>query len=182
MKKSILALLMLCSIFMLNAQDEQANKPKNIFERKHEVRLGAIKLLAGGIFEGAYEYILDDNQGFGAYALVNFDSSGDWFENYSLTPYYRMYFQSKKDYGAKGLFVEGFVSFFTSDFDFIDSITDENNNKDVFDISIGLSLGKKWINTSGFVFETKFGAGRNLLGNTNSDAIIKGDIYIGYRF
>ena len=58
----------------------------------------------------------------------------------------------------------------------------EKNFHDEFDIAIGLSLGKKWINTSGFVFEFKFGAGRTLLGNADSDVIIKGDFYIGYRF
>ncbi|GAL67733.1 hypothetical protein JCM19301_1020 [Jejuia pallidilutea] len=41
---------------------------------------------------------------------------------------------------------------------------------------------EKWINTAGFVFELKVGAGRNLLGNTDSDAILKADFYLGYRF
>ena len=175
-------LLIFCSLFSVRAQENLSTEAKTIFDRNHEVRLGAVKLLAGGIFEGSYEYILDSNQGFGAYALVNFDQANEWFENYSLTPYYRMYFQSNEDYGAKGFFVEGFTSFFSSDFSLDDIIEDDSNDKDVFDISIGISLGKKWINTSGFVFEAKFGAGRNLLGNADSDAIIKGDIYIGYRF
>jgi len=181
MKKSILVILLFSIAFTMNAQDN-ANESKGIFDRKHEVRLGAVKLLSGGIFEASYEYILDSNQGFGAYTLINFDSGNDWFENYSLTPYYRMYFQTNEDYGAKGFFVEGFTSFFTSDFNIEDSFTGEDNNQDVFDISIGLALGKKWINTAGFVFEFKLGAGRNLLGNADSDVVIKGDFYIGYRF
>ncbi|WP_296316357.1 hypothetical protein [Winogradskyella sp. UBA3174] len=182
MKKLILAVILLNITFVINAQEDNDEETKGIFDRKHEVRLGAVKLLSGGIFEGSYEYILDSNQGFGAYVLVNFDSGNDWFEKYSLTPYYRMYFQTNEDYGAKGFFVEGFTSFFTSDFNIEDSFFGEDNNEDVFDISVGLSLGKKWINTSGFVFEIKFGAGRNLLGNADSDVIIKGDFYIGYRF
>lgn len=181
MKKSILAILLFSIGFTLNAQNN-ANEAKGIFDRKHEVRLGAAKLLAGGILEASYEYVFDSNQGFGAHALINFDSGNDYIENYSLTPYYRMYFQTNEDYGAKGFFVEGFTSFFTSDFNLEDSFFGENNNKDVFDISIGLALGKKWINTAGFVFEFKLGAGRNLLGNADSDAIFKGDFYIGYRF
>ena len=181
MKKLILFFLVVCSVLTSNAQETDKGEV-DIFDRKHEVRLGAVKLLSGGIFEGSYEYIIDSNQGFGAHALINFDSGNDWLENYSLTPYYRMYFQSNEDYGAKGFFVEGFSSFFLGDFDFEDTITGEDNNKDVFDISIGLSLGKKWINTSGFVFEAKLGAGRNLLGNADSDVLIKGDFYIGYRF
>ncbi|GAL67734.1 hypothetical protein JCM19301_1021 [Jejuia pallidilutea] len=143
MKKIILLIPFLCFNLSLQAQEKETTDEKtSIFERKHEVRLGAIKLLAGGIFEGAYEYIIDSNQGFGAYMLVNFDSSSDWFENYSLTPYYRMYFQSNEDYGAKGFFVEGFTSFFSSDFDFEDVVFRNDDQKDVFDIAIGISLGK----------------------------------------
>ncbi len=181
MKKLLLSLLAICIIFVANAQEPDRERI-DVFDRKHEVRLGTIKMLGGGIFEGAYEYIIDSNQGFGAYALINFDTGNDYIENYSLTPYYRMYFQTNEDYGAKGFFVEGFTSFFSSDFNFEDTLFNEEDNEDVFDISIGLSIGKKWINTSGFVFEAKIGAGRNLLGNADSDAILKGDLYIGYRF
>lgn len=181
MKKSLLVLLMCCAAFGINAQDDNEEK-KNIFDRKHEVRLETIKLLSGGIVEGSYEHVLDSNQGFGAHVLINLDQGNDYFENLSLTPYYRMYFQTNEDYGAKGFFVEGFTSFFTTDFNLEDSLFDENENKDVFDISIGLALGKKWINTAGFVFEIKLGAGRNLLGNADSDALLKGGFSIGYRF
>jgi hypothetical protein len=182
MKKSLLVVLMLCTVFSINAQNDNDNEKTNIFDRNHEVRLGALKLLSGGIIEGSYEYVLDSNQGFGAHVLINLDSGNDYFENLSLTPYYRMYFQTNEDYGAKGFFVEGFTSFFTTSFNLEDSLFDENENKDVFDISIGLALGKKWINTAGFVFEIKLGAGRNLLGNADSDALLKGGFYIGYRF
>ncbi|OZV70633.1 hypothetical protein [Winogradskyella aurantia] len=180
MKNTFLAFLLSISSIVAIAQD-QAEESISIFDRKHEVRLGSIKLLSGFIFEGAYEYIINSNQGIGAYALINLDKSNDWFENYSLTPYYRMYFQTNEDYGAKGFFIEGFGSFFLTDFDLEDAINN-SDNEEVFDISIGLALGKKWINTSGFVFEIKIGAGRNLLGNADFDAMIKGDFYIGYRF
>ena len=180
MKKSLCVLLLFSLGYTLNAQ-ETSNEKADIFERKHEVRLGAIKLLSGPIFEGSYEYIKSSNQGYGAYLLVNLNSDNEWFENFAITPYYRMYFQTNEDYGAKGFFVEGFTSFFSSDYNIEDIIEGEENNEE-FDIAIGLSLGKKWINTSGFVFEFKFGAGRNLLGNADSDVIIKGDFYIGYRF
>ncbi|MEM6376802.1 MAG: hypothetical protein AAF705_01240 [Bacteroidota bacterium] len=187
MKKILLTCIAMCFMLSINAQNEDADQDedtttKDIFERKHEVRLGVLKLLGGGIFEGSYEYILDENQGFGVYALVNFDSSSDWFENYSLTPYYRMYFQTYEDYGAKGFFVEGFTSFFVGDYNLEDSLFGEDENEDVFDIAIGISLGKKWLNRAGFVFEAKLGVGRNLLGNSDSDVIVKGDLSIGYRF
>jgi hypothetical protein len=101
-----------------------------------------------------------------------------------------MYFQSNEDYGAKGFFVEGFTSFFGGR-DFFEYYEDTNGDgfndfredeQTFFDIAIGISLGKKWINTSGFVFETRIGGGRALLGNSDIGLIIKGDLYVGYRF
>ncbi len=185
MKKAILTLFLFTSFLSFSQETESK---KDIFERKHELRLGAVKLLAGGIFETSYEYIKDSNQGFGASLLVNFDSGNGYLENYSLTPFYRMYFQTYEDYGAKGFFVEGFTSFFgggnEDSYEYL-SITDSYRNiegDNFFDISIGLVLGKKWINSAGFVFEIKAGAGRNLLGNSNRDALFKGDLSIGYRF
>lgn len=181
-KISFLSVILFCLVFSSSAQDVNEEVKTSIFERKHELRLGAVKLLSGGILETSYEYILDKNQGLGAYLLINFYKNNDWFENYSLTPYYRMYFQTNEDYGAKGFFVEGFTSFFLSDFELMNTIENEDSDSEAFDIAIGLSLGKKWINTAGFVFEIKIGAGRNMLNNVNFDAIIKGDFYIGYRF
>jgi hypothetical protein len=180
MKTPFITLLCVLCIGAATGQ-ETTNRNSSIFEKKHEVRLGTVKLLAGSIIEGGYEYIIDSNQGVGAYALINLDAGNEWFQNYALTPYYRMYFQSKKDYGAKGFFVEGFTSFFSSDFE-IENAFNNIENDDVFDISLGLALGWKLINTAGFVFEFKFGVGRNLLGNADSDVIVLSDFYIGYRF
>ena len=185
MKKTILFFLLFTS-FMSFSQEKESESKKDIFNRNHELRLGAVKLLSAGIFETSYEYIKDSNQGFGASLLVNFDSYNDYLENYSLTPFYRMYFQTYEDYGAKGFFVEGFMSFFGGDnediYDYMEDSTFVTEGDKFFDISIGLALGKKWINSSGFVFEIKAGAGRNLLNGSEFDALFKGDLYIGYRF
>ncbi len=171
------------------AQDTKVEETIAITDKKHEVRLGALKLLAGPIFEGVYEYVQDSNRGFGAAVLLNFNSENEYPENYSITPFYRMYFQTKEDYGAKGFFVEGFTSFFGGKNyldDYLtlqdDSIRFREREENFFDISIGLALGKKWINSAGFVFEIKLGGGRNLLNTSEFDALVKGDFYIGYRF
>jgi hypothetical protein len=179
MRKIILVITLFTSLISFS----QENEKLDIMNRKHELKLGAVKLLAGGIFEITYEYIQDKNRGFGASLLVNFDKGNDYIENYSITPFYRMYFQTYEDYGAKGFFVEGFTSFFSGDYIdtyFLDDSITRGEN--FFDISVGIALGKKWINTSGFVFEFKVGAGRNLLGNSEFDALFKGDLSIGYRF
>jgi len=100
MKNILLALTLLISFVSFSQKDEK----QDIFNRKHEVKLGAVKLLTGGIFEATYEYVQDKNKGFGISLLVNFDKNNDYLENYSITPFYRMYFQTYEDYGAKGFF------------------------------------------------------------------------------
>lgn len=171
------------------AQETKTEEAITITDKKHEVRLGAIKLLAGPIFEGVYEYVQDSNRGFGAAILLNLNSDNEYPENYSITPFYRMYFQTKEDYGAKGFFVEGFTSFFGGK-NYLDeylelqdtSIRFIEREESFFDISIGLALGKKWLNSAGFIFEIKLGGGRNLLNASEFEALVKGDFYIGYRF
>ncbi len=175
MKKLALVALLAFSTLTFSQEKDSTN---HVLNKKHELKLGTIKLLSAGIFETTYEYVQNSNTGFGASLLINFDSDNDYFEDYSLTPFYRMYFQKNEDYGAKGFFVEGFTSFFGGNNDFFTGIDEDK----FFDISLGITIGKKWINTSGFVFEARFGAGRNLLGNAAFDALFKGDLYIGYRF
>lgn len=180
MNKSLLVLsLFIC--FNLSGQSD--NEPLSIFEKHHEVKLGIIKLLSGSIFEGTYEYVKDRNMGYGASVLINFDSKNDYFEKFSVTPFFRMYFDRDEQYGAKGFFVESFLSLYSGE-----NHSDEqygnvkNNDKKYFDTALGFSLGQKWINSGGFIFEIKAGVGRNLLGNATNNVIFKGDFSIGYRF
>ena len=179
MKTIQLFSLIFCLSFFGHAQ----NDSPSIFSRRQEVKIGIVKLLAGPIFEGTYEYIPDRNIGYGASLLFNFNTSNDYFENFSISPFFRMYFQKDEQFGAKGFFVEAFTSFYSGKED-SDTLfgADRNNNGSFFETAFGFSFGKKWINLKGFVFEAKLGFGRNLLGNSSIDAIIKGDLYVGYRF
>jgi len=179
MKTYSLLVFFLGLIFFGYAQE----KPSTIFTKNHEVKVGALKLLAVPIFEGTYEYIPNRNTGFGASFLWNFDTSNNYLENISITPFFRMYFQKDEQYGAKGFFVEAFSSFYSGN-EKLDSLTGSNkdNIKTFFETALGFSLGQKWINSTGFIFELRLGFGRNLLGNSRSDGIIKGGFYVGYRF
>lgn len=167
------------------AQETTSNNPKetSIFDRKHEIKVGAIKLLAGTIFEGTYEYIHSKNFTYGSSLLVNFDKNSAYPEDFSITPFARFYFQETKEYGAKGFFVEGFTKFYTGKYvpnsQFYPGTTQEKYSAG----AIGLALGKKWINSSGFVFEILGGVGRTIgSGASNIDAVFRGDLSIGYRF
>ncbi|MDP2089747.1 MAG: hypothetical protein Q8J84_10140 [Flavobacteriaceae bacterium] len=170
--------IILFSLFLLTAVSYSQTKDVSIFERKHELKAGAIKLLAGPIFEGTYEYINSKDFTYGASLLVNLSTGNDFEEDFSITPFARFYFQETKEYGAYGFFVEGFAKYSTGEsFDWY------SNNENYSVVSLGLSLGRKWVNSSGFVFEPLFGIGRTL-GNSNNtpDAIVRFDLFIGYRF
>jgi hypothetical protein len=165
--------LFLLSLFIcFNLSGQSDKEPLSIFEKHQEVKLGVLKILAGPIFEGTYEYVKNRNMGYGASLLVNLNSGNDYFENVSITPFFRMYFDRDEQYGAKGFFVESFLSLYSG----------EDKGQSYFDTALGFSLGQKWINSAGFIFEVKLGAGRNLFGDAPFEAIIKGDFSIGYRF
>jgi len=171
--------LLIVSFFIcFNLFSQSPNDVPSIFEKHHEVKVGIIKILAGPIFEGTYEYIKDRNMGYGASLLVNLNTNNDYFENLSITPFFRMYFDRNEQYGAKGFFVESFLSFYNGD----DKNLNSNTDTKYFETALGFSVGQKWINSAGFVFEVKLGVGRNLLGNSSNDAVLKGDFCIGHRF
>lgn len=177
MKKSILLFL-----FLVTTVSYGQTKDNNIFERKHELKAGALKLLAGPIFEGTYEYIYSKDFTYGTSLLINLNSGNDYNEDFSITPFARFYFQETKEYGAKGFFVEGFAKYSTGEYREWD--WDNNNESNNYSaVALGLSVGRKWINASGFVFEPLLGVGRTLgSGNNTPEAFLRFDFFIGYRF
>jgi hypothetical protein len=158
----------------------EANK-KSIFDKKHEIRVGGLKLLAVSTLEVSYEYIYSKDFTFGSSILVGaYDGISP--EEFSITPFSRFYFTEAKDYGARGVFVEGFAKYFSGkDAPIIN--WDNQLPVSVSGVAIGLSLGRKWISNSGFVLELAAGYGRTLGGSTNEiPGIFRGDLSIGYRF
>ncbi len=151
---------------------------KDISERRHELKLETIKLMAVPALELNYEYIKDVNQGFGAILLLNFDKK-NYNEKLSLTPYFRFYFNTNQEYGAKGFFVKAFSSFYSGR---ESEYYDNDDREGFFDIALGFGAGQKLINKSGFVFEYFIGAGRNLLGNSDETMMAKFGVNVGYRF
>ena len=170
----IIALLL--QISPIFAQDSETDR----LNRVNEVRLDGLKLIAGPIFEGTYEYVKNKNSGFGASLLVNFNSDNEFPENFSITPFYRMYFFNKRDYGAKGFFVEGFGKIASVNEDTI--FDDFDNDESSTDLSLGMSLGNKWVNSNGFVFELLVGVSRSLGSNPGNEAYVRGGLFVGYRF
>ncbi len=177
--KKLFTVLLVFATFISYSQE----KNQDFNTKKHEFKAGGIKLIAGPILETTYEYIQSKNFTFGTSLLINLNSD-DFNEDFSLTPFARFYFQETKEYGAYGFFVEGFGKIATGN-DYFNEYNNGNANDDdnYTAVALGLSAGRKWINTSGFVVETLFGVGRTL-GNSNNapEAFVRWDLFIGYRF
>jgi hypothetical protein len=182
MKKIIVQLALICSIL---AFGQETNQKKSIplSDRKHEIKVGAIKLLAGPIFEGTYEYIYSNDFTFGSSMLIDLQNDNAWDENFSLTPFARFYFQETKEYGAKGFFAEGFAKIAFGKNELNEEFSSNYKAENFTAAALGLSVGRKWVNHSGFVFETLIGFGRTL-GNSDHapDVFFRGDVSLGYRF
>lgn len=176
--KHLLSIFFISLSIQFFAAQTEAQSSSGIFDRRHEIKLEAIKLLAVPAIELNYEYIKDVNKGFGAILLLNLDKE-KFNEKFSLTPYFRFYFNTNQEYGAKGFFVKAFSSFYSGhDIELFSSDQREN----YFDIALGFGVGQKLINKSGFVFEYYIGVGRNLLGNSNETFLGKFGVNLGYRF
>ena len=182
MKNLLVLSTLLSCIFAFSQQVEksESNEKKSINFRKHELKIGGVKLLAGPILEVTYEYIQSKDFTYGSSFLLSLNENSDFNEKVSLTPFVRFYFQETKEYGAYGFFVEGFLK-----------LASGNYQRDLFNRTkvdytsggVGLCVGKKWINNSGFVFETLIGGARGFGdGITAPTGYIRGDLFIGYRF
>ena len=174
MKKTVVLIMLFFS-----ANTFAQEPAKTILDSKHEFKIGAVKLLAGPILETTYEHIYSKNFTFGTSLLVNLKKNNDYPEDFSVTPFVRFYFQESKEYGAKGFFVEGFGKYSSG----YNTLSFSGDAPKYSAGALGLSLGKKWINTSGFVFELLTGLGR-VLGNSSTapDVLFRGDLFVGYRF
>lgn len=166
----------------LSQQLEKATivEKKSIDLKKHEVKFGGVKLLAGPVLELTYEFIYSKDFSYGSSILVNFEATSDFNESFSITPFSRFYFQESKEYGAQGFFVEGFLKLAKGKQqpDLFNS-----NKVDYTSGGLGLCLGKKWINNSGFVFEILAGGARGFGDGVSAPkAYFRGDLNIGYRF
>ncbi len=173
MRKLVITLFVLIG---LNAIAQESENTK-----KHEIKIDGAKLAIGTIIEVSYEFVANTSSGYGISLLINPRGSDAYFENFSLTPFYRMYFFNKEDYGAKGLFAEGFTKFSFGTDDVFYSNNYENDN--YFDMALGISIGRKWVNKNGFILEIFVGGGRTLgFSEVSPGGFFRGGIFLGKRF
>ncbi|MGJ8685382.1 MAG: hypothetical protein ACSHWW_12200 [Nonlabens sp.] len=173
MKKILLSLVVVLISATALAQDDNLTDSQerlNEFNavKKHEVSLDVVAAIAGLGINPRYEYVLGRYSGVGVdlnIGILDNDDQFDYYEKFSITPYYRQYFFSKEDYGAKGFYGEGFVKVFS----FEDSyyvggmFGNENYNTESYtEAAIGVGIGWKWVSDSGFLIDLGVGVGRNL--------------------
>ena len=191
MHKILFCSLVLMGFLSLHAQEEydQITKVEIVKDSskeyasafgKHEIRLNALDLVVHPALHVYYERVVDESNGYGVSLFANFGDDDTTYQNFALTPYYRFYFLNRKDFRASGMFVEVFSSFASANFHSYDSnLKDEGE----FQFSMGLALGKKWVNRNGFSFEAFVGVGRYFSSQEGiPDAHGRFGLSIGKRF
>lgn len=181
MKKLFLTSVLIFGMMSIKAQTDDSS------ERKNEIILSPIELIAAPALNISYERLLNENSGVGINALIDLDGDSDnSFSQFS--PYYRMYFG--RNY-ASGFFIEGFVPVTTTKdkIYYPDSGLYSNNTRTT--IGAGIGFGGKWIVKKNIVFEASVGIARRF-GSTKITAGIydeepskitgKGMLGVGYRF
>ena len=193
MKKNVLIVLLGLTSAALWAQVGQPQTMLNqIADRKHELRIDAIEALAIPNIEINYEYVLSRYSGVGAAINIGLEQNFNEEQGFALTPFYRQYFLNKKEYGARGLFVEGMLQFALGNDKFTEEIENapagsepafQTREESWFNTGIGIALGQKWLSNNGFVFELSIGGGRYLLSpDFGPEAFFRGGLLVGYRF
>jgi hypothetical protein len=189
MKKITFLILICISTISIAQEKQEENYPQDI-NKKHEIKLNALGLIAFEWLDVSYEYLINEESSFGTGLLIGFnnDSSLDEYRKFSLTPYYRRYFSNKY---ARGFFVEGFGMLHSYENNYYDYYYDINgnyqpnyNNDDTkTEFAVGIAVGGKFISKKGFTTEIYLGIGRNLGGDNSSlEAVGRGGISLGYRF
>jgi hypothetical protein len=182
MNKNFLLLVFLAfSLFTFSQENKGINNP---LEDKNELKINGLFIILGAI-EVDYEYLINEESGFGIDALIAFDDE-NLDINYYISPYYRQYFGKKP---AAGFFVEGF-GMLNSVEDFLytsstngDEFFFEGRQETITDFALGIGTGVKLLTNRGFVAEISLGIGRNLFKNDRDFTIVgKGGISLGYRF
>jgi hypothetical protein len=164
-------------------------------DKRHEIGLNVINAIGGLGINPRYEYVLGRQTGVGVDLNISIwendkDQAHETVETFSFTPYYRRYFFSKEDYGAKGIYGEGFTKLYSFE---VDRSFFFNNNsipiKSFTEIAIGAGIGWKWVSNSGFLIDLELDLERNLgIANDsenlyNFSAIeFKGGLHLGWRF
>jgi len=190
------ACVFLCFSAIAQNNKDQTDSEKRLDDftdaKRHELSLDVTAALVLPAIQPRYEYILGRYSGIGADIFIAIDNDEvrtEELEKFSITPFYRQYFFSKEDYGAKGFYAEGFLKAYTyENDDFIGAVPiNEIENQSYFETALGVGIGWKWVSNSGFMIDLGFGIGRNLGFSDEPDELTetiipRGGVHFGWRF
>jgi len=189
MKKLFTILTVFITIFSLRAQELNSNQESGS-ERKNDIILDPILLIAVPMINVSYERLINKDMGIGVNAMVTLSDEVDDFKQFS--PYFRYYLGKKY---ASGFFFEGFVpvtiqkeGFYNTTYDISTNNYYYNygNEKSVTTVGIGFGVGGKWVIKNRLVIEASGGIARRFGNNVYEYDLgpVTGKIMggIGYRF
>jgi hypothetical protein len=176
MKKIILIIVLVLSTKLYSQETKEKKLSKN------EVKINLAYLIAG-YPEITYEKLLTNETSFGISLLfsinnINTPEENNEGINFSLTPYYRVYFGDERN---SGFFIDGNLAVYSQkqrDGDFFSNAKEGGTG-----FGVGFGIGKKYSTKSGWVGEFSFGITRTLINADKVDFIYpRGGITIGKRF
>jgi hypothetical protein len=182
MKLYLLSILMGFTVYCA-AQDSEKQETQLLDGKTHEFRIDVLESLVIPALDVSYEYIVSKYSGIGVSVFINLNKEFDDYQKFAITPYYRQYLFNKKDYGARGFFVEGLLQY-TNGREDESLFTGNGDGKEETwnEFGIGFALGQKWVSNNGFVIELSAGVGRNFgVSNVGPEFFFRGGVNIGYR-
>ncbi len=145
-----------------------------------EIKLDVADALIIRSLEFSYENYLNQNSSFGVSALFNLAKQTVDFrynENMMITPYYRHYFSTEKQWNFFG---EGFLGVNSGK---KESIKDSGNyDLKYTDGALGVAVGTKYISSGGLIIDAYAGVGRNLFGSDSPVIVPRVGVNVGWRF
>ena len=193
MKKSLLVVLMLLSVFSTNAQESSDD-----ISKKSEISTNLLDLVVAGTLNVNYERLFEQNQSL--FVGVNFFDTYSYYdagyiENssaISLKAAYIIYFSKEKNHEGFFFYPQlklrtGEVSvedYYYYDFETATEITEEYTY-DVGGFAAGFGIGHKWMFSNKFTLTLSGDIPRNL-GNFDTDYLenieLRFGVNFGYRF
>lgn len=179
--------ILIVAILAYSLTFAQEKKQVDNKEKKHEVKLNAVNLIAFSWADVSYEYLINKESSFGSSVIFSLSEQRnkdiELYKNFSLTSYYRRFLSSKY---AKGFFVEGFAMYNRfKDYEYESTVGGASTKiyKNGNDFTLGFSIGTKYVTKNGFAVEAYLGVGRNLIDKDDTRQIMpRGGVSVGYRF
>jgi len=152
--------------------------------KKHDLKIGMLKLVVYPALEFEYEYLLNPETSIGGNVSYVFNDN-HLFYDFFVDAFYRFYFNQLETFGVKGFFAQPFVSYMHKQKYIVEHSDNDGSSKKTpyGSLGLGFGIGQKWTNLHGFSFQIMGGIGRNFYNANDFIKIIpRFEIYLGYNF